>query len=285
MIRETIFIMKKIILLGVVASTLLACKQTPSATHITEDNYLKADSALWAEFERDTEPLIEQMDAEPERFDVLYELYLSIEEATYKKNVELAMEYASVPSGLRRLYMVRSHIDKEQMRKIISEIPDSMQQSTYGQIIKQHIEADQIEESDKYQPFECMGEDGQMFDWSRLDGKKTLLLYGGLGCMGQQGRDMLKKWYEQYSRDDFQAVIYAPEVSNFEELVEDKKYWTNNGVIDYIAIADFLGDASPIKIIYGSQAKPTCFMIDSEGRVVIKSEGLNIERMEAFLKQ
>jgi hypothetical protein len=76
MIRETIFIMKKIILLGVVASTLLACKQTPSATHITEDNYLKADSALWAEFERDTEPLIEQMDAEPERFDVLYELYL-----------------------------------------------------------------------------------------------------------------------------------------------------------------------------------------------------------------
>ena len=56
-------------------------------------------------------------------------------------------------------------------------------------------------------------------------------------------------------------------------------------MIDYIAIADFLGDASPIKIIYGSQAKPTCFMIDRDGRVVIKSEGLNIERMEAFLKQ
>lgn len=277
--------MKKLILLGVVASTLLACKHTPTVTHITEENYLKADSALWAEFERDTEPLIEQMDAEPERFDALYELYLSIEEATDKKNVELAMEYASVPSGLRRLYMVRSHIDKEQMRKTISEIPDSMQQSTYGQIIKQHIEADQIEEGDKYQPFECMGEDGQMFDWSRLDGKKILLLYGGLGCMGQEGRDLLKKWYEQYSRDDFQAVIYTPGVGNYEELVEDKRYWMNNGVIDYIAIADFLGDASPIRIIYGSQAKPTCFMIDRDGRVVIKSEGLDTERMETFLKQ
>ena len=277
--------MKKLILLGVVASTLLACKQTPSATHITEENYLKADSALWAEFERDTEPLIEQMDAEPERFDALYELYLSIEEATDKKNVELAMEYAAVPSGLRRMYMVRNDIDKKLAQKRLSEIPDSMQQSYYGQLIKQFIEAGQVEEGDKYQPFECTGTDGQMFDWSRLDGKKILLLYGGLGCMGQEGRDLLKKWYEQYSRDDFQAVIYAPEVSNFEELVEDKKYWTNNGVIDYIAIADFLGDASPIKIIYGSQAKPTCFMIDRDGRVVIKSEGLNIERMEAFLKQ
>lgn len=276
--------MKKLILLGVIA-TLFACKHTPTATHITEENYLKADSALWAEFERDTEPLIEQMDAEPERFDVLYELYLSIEEATDKKNVELAMEYAAVPSGLRRMYMVRNDIDKKLAQKRLSEIPDSMQQSYYGQLIKQFIDADQIEEGDKYQPFECTGTDGQMFDWSRLDGKKILLLYGGLGCMGQEGRDLLKKWYEQYSRDDFQAVIYAPEVSNFEELVEDKKYWTNNGVIDYIAIADFLGDASPIRIIYGSQAKPTCFMIDRDGRVVIKSEGLNIERMEAFLKQ
>lgn len=195
------------------------------------------------------------------------------------------MEYAAVPSGLRRMYMVRNDIDKKLAQKRLSEIPDSMQQSYYGQLIKQFIEADQVEEGDKYQPFECTGTDGQMFDWSRLDGKKILLLYGGLGCMGQEGRDLLKKWYEQYSRDDFQAVIYAPEVSNFEELVEDKKYWTNNGVIDYIAIADFLGDASPIRIIYGSQAKPTCFMIDRDGRVVIKSEGLNIERMEAFLKQ
>jgi hypothetical protein len=285
MIRETIFIMKKLILLGVVASTLLACKQTPSATHITEENYLKADSALWAEFERDTEPLIEQMDAEPERFDALYELYLSIEEATDKKNVELAMEYAAVPSGLRRMYMVRNDIDKKLAQKRLSEIPDSMQQSYYGQLIKQFIEAGQVEEGDKYQPFECTGTDGQMFDWSRLDGKKILLLYGGLGCMGQEGRDLLKKWYEQYSRDDFQTVIYTPGVGNYEELVEDKRYWMNNGVIDYIAIADFLGDASPIRIIYGSQAKPTCFMIDRDGRVVIKSEGLNIERMEAFLKQ
>ena len=82
------FIMKKLILLGVIA-TLFACKHTPTATHITEENYLKADSALWAEFERDTEPLIEQMDAEPERFDTLYELYLSIEEATDKKMLNL----------------------------------------------------------------------------------------------------------------------------------------------------------------------------------------------------
>lgn len=279
--------MKRLIVLGFVACSLFACKQTAikTATLITEENYLKADSALWAEYERDTEPLIAQMDAEPERFDVLYQMYEAIEAAANKRNIELAIEYAAVPSGLRRLYMVRSHIDKEQMRKIISEIPDSMQQSKYGQIIKQHIEADQIEEGDKYQPFECMDIDGNTFDWSCLDGKRTLLLYGGLGCMGEQGREMLKSWYDKYSRDKFQVVVYAPEVGNYEELVEDKKYWSDNGVVDYIAIADFLGDASPIKVIYGSQSKPTCFMIDCDGTVVIKSVGLNKERMEDFLNR
>ena len=264
---------------------LVACKQTNNIpTHITEENYLKADSALWAEFERDTEPIIEQMDAEPERFDVLYELYKSIEEATDKRNYELAIEYAAVPSGLRRVFTVRNQLSKEQKQKTLSEIPDSMQQSFYGKLIKEYIEADQIEEEDMYQPFECMCEDGQPFDWSRLDGKKTLLCYGGLGCMGDVGRELLKKWNEQYASKNFQIVIYAPEVDNYEELVEDKKYWRDNGVTDYIAIADFLGDASPIRIIYSSQAKPTCFMIDGQGRVVIKSMGLAPERMEAFLK-
>lgn len=277
--------MKKLISLGAVVCLSFACKQTVDTSHITEDNYLKADSALWAEFERDTEPLIEQMDAEPERFDVLYGKYLAIEEATDKRNVELAIEYAATPSGLRRVYMVRNHIDKKQMKRILSEIPDSMQQSFYGQLIKQVIVSDQIAEGDKYQPFECVDIDGSSFDWSRLEGKKTLLLYGGLGCMGAEGREMLNSWYDKYSHKGFQAVIYASEVDNYEELAEDKKYWRNNGVIDYIAIADFLHDASPIKIVYGSQAKPTCFMIDGEGRVVIKSEGLDKERMESFLEQ
>ncbi len=279
--------MKRLFILGLAAGILFSCRnhQTSVPAHITEENYLKADSALWAEFERDTEPLIAQMDAEPERFDVLYKMYESIEEAADKRNIELAMEYAAVPSGLRRLYMVRSHVDKEQMRKIISEIPDSMQQSAYGQIIMRHIEANQIEEGDKFQSFECMDIDGNQFDWSRLDGKRTLLLYGGLGCMGEQGREMLKSWHERYSQDGFQVIVYAPEVGNYEELVKDKKYWSDNGVVDYIAIADFLYDASPIKIIYGAQSMPTCFMIDRDGRIAIKSIGLDTERIEEFLRQ
>ena len=278
--------MKKLTLLGAIAFMLFACKQhTPTTSHITEENYLKADSALWAEYERDTEPIFKQMDANPERYDILYDMYLAIDEAANKCNVELALKYAATPSGLRRVYMVRNRIDKEQLKKTLSEIPDSMQQSFYGQLIKQVIEADQINEGDKYQPFECMDIDGNSFDWSCLEGKKTLLLYGGLGCMGAQGRDVLKSWYDKYSNKGFQVVVYAPEVGNYEELVEDKKYWRNNGVIDYIAIADFLQDASPIKVVYGSQSKPTCFMIDGDGRVVIKSMGLEPDRMEDFLKQ
>ncbi len=64
------------------------------------------------------------------------------------------------------------------------------------------------------------------------------------------------------------------------ELVEMKVRYP----FDYIFVSDFMEDHSPIKIIYGTQAMPTCFLIDREGIVRLKSEGLDTERLDKLLR-
>ena len=54
---------------------------------------------------------------------------------------------------------------------------------------------------------------------------------------------------------------------------------------DYWAISDFKADASPIRIIYGTQATPTCFLISRDGTILVQSEGLNPDRFEKALSR
>lgn len=39
-----------------------------------------------------------------------------------------------------------------------------------------------------------------------------------------------------------------------------------------------------MNIIYNAQSQPTCFMIDREGIIQVRSEGLDPKRFEAYLK-
>ena len=50
----------------------------------------------------------------------------------------------------------------------------------------------QIEERDSLWEFPCYRDDGNIFDWHGLKGRPVLLLYGGLGCMGEDGRKELE---------------------------------------------------------------------------------------------
>ena len=52
---------------------------------------------------------------------------------------------------------------------------------------------------------------------------------------------------------------------------------------DYIFISDFKQDASPMKIKYGCQATPTCFLTDKNHQIVVKSEGLDMDEFNKHL--
>ena len=260
----------------ILALMTISCNSKVQNETLTEENYLHEDSLLWINFEKETEGLIAILDSLPNQRDSLINVYNVILEKANQKNIELAFKYACTPSGLQRLFMVRNHVSKDSLAKVLNTLPEEMQKSEAGLNIKAHLETEQLAKGDALFSFPCQNEEGDPFDWETLKGKQVLLLYGGLGCMGSNGREALKNLYEQTSRKNLEIIVYWPS-SSLEKLQAIRKQFPS----DYIFISDFKQDASPMKIKYGCQATPTCFLTDKKHQIVVKSEGLN---MDAFNK-
>ena len=254
----------------------ISCNSKVHNETLTEENYLHEDSLLWINFEKETEGLIAILDSLPNQRDSIINVYNVILEKANQKNIELAFKYACTPSGLQRLFMVRNHVSKDSLAKVLNTLPEEMQKSEAGLNIKAHLETEQLAKGDALYAFPCQDEEGEAFNWETLKGKQVLLLYGGLGCMGNEGREALKHLYEHTSRKNLEIIVYWPS-SSLEKLQAIRKQFPS----DYIFISDFKQDASPMKIKYGCQATPTCFLTDKKHQIVVKSEGLN---MDAFNK-
>ena len=256
----------------------ISCNSKVQNETLTEENYLHEDSLLWINFEKETEGLIAILDSLPNQRDSIINVYNVILEKANQKNIELAFKYACTPSGLQRLFMVRNHVSKDSLAKVLNTLPEEMQKSEAGLNIKAHLETEQLAEGNAFFTFPCLDEKGNPFNWETLEGKQILLIYGGLGCMGSNGREALKNLYEQTSRKNLEIIVYWPS-SSLEKLQAIRKQFPS----DYIFISDFKQDASPMKIKYGCQATPTCFLTDKNHQIVVKSEGLDMDEFNKHL--
>jgi len=260
-----------------VTTFMLSCIITHSQ-NITEENYLKLDSILWNEYEQKQEELSELWEKRPGKRDSIQQVFDEMYKNTSRINRELAMQYASVPSGLQRLYMVRLDMPKDTISKVFNSLSSEMKESYYGKNIQDHLKTKQIESGDIIYTFPCTQDNGEPFDWEITNNKQLLILYGGLGCMGKQGRDYLKQLYDTTSREDFLIIVYWP-VGSLQNLKKLKEQYPS----DYIFISDFKQEASPIKIKYGSQSTPTCFLTDKSHIVLTKFTGVKTELINKHL--
>ena len=264
----------------ILALMTISCNSKVQNETLTEENYLHEDSLLWINFEKETEGLIAILDSLPNQRDSIINVYNVILEKANQKNIELAFKYACTPSGLQRLFMVRNHVSKDSLAKVLETLPEEMQKSEAGLNIKAHLETEQLAEGNAFFTFPCLDEKGNPFNWETLKGKQVLLLYGGLGCMGNEGREALKHLYEHTSRKDLEIIVSWPS-SSLEKLQAIRKQFPS----DYIFISDFKQDASPMKIKYGCQATPTCFLTDKNHQIVVKSEGLDIDAINEHIQK
>ena len=262
----------------ILALMTISCNSKVQNETLTEENYLHEDSLLWINFEKETEGLIAILDSLPNQRDSIINVYNVILEKANQKNIELAFKYACTPSGLQRLFMVRNHVSKDSLAKVLNTLPEEMQKSEAGLNIKAHLETEQLAEGNAFFTFPCLDEKGNPFNWETLEGKQILLIYGGLGCMGNEGREALKHLYEHTSRKNLEIIVYWPS-SSLEKLQAIRKQFPS----DYIFISDFKQDASPMKIKYGCQATPTCFLTDKNHQIVVKSEGLDMDEFNKHL--
>jgi len=258
----------------------ISCNSKVHNETLTEENYLHEDSLLWINFEKETEGLIAILDSLPNQRDSIINVYNIMFEKANRKNIELAFKYANTPSGLQRLFMVRNNVSKDSLAKVLNTLPEEMQKSETGLNIKAHLETEQLAKGDALYAFPCQDEEGKAFNWETLKGKQVLLLYGGLGCMGSEGREALKHLYEQTSRKNIEIIVYWPS-NSLENLQAIRKQYPS----DYIFISDFKQDASPMKIKYGCQATPTCFLTDKNHQIVVKSEGLDIDAINEHIQK
>lgn len=262
------------------ALCMLSCGVKNQQESITEANYLHEDSVLWINFEKETESLGALLDSMPSKKDSILNVYNSLLEEANRKNIALAFKYASTPSGLQRLFMTRNDIVKDTLRSVLNALPEELQNSDVGLNIKAHLDTEQLSEGDSLFLFPCVDEKGASFDWETLKGKQVLLLYGGLGCMGSHGREALRTLYERTSREDLEIIVFWPS-NSLDDMKSVREHYAADG---YIFISDFKQDASPMKIKYGCQATPTCFLTDKNHVIVVKGEGLDVNVVDEHLE-
>lgn len=229
----------------------------------SEREYLTKDSILWEEYYQKDDSLariIKEMPDQKDRIQAEREALLAW---ANKGNNTLAMEYASTPSGLQRLFWVRGNIGKDTLQQILSSLPQEMQQSPYGQSLKQHIDYPQVKEGDRCYYFACTTDNGTPLDWESMLRKKLLIIYGGIDCMGSDGRDFLNRLYNETAREDFDIIYYEPATTQ-EQLAQVRKQFPE---IRFPIVSDLKGDHSPMKIRYGAQARPTCYLVNGQGIV------------------
>lgn len=237
-----------------------------------EQEYIKVDSNLWAEYEAEGERLA---DLYAKNEDSLYIKAVELEAYADRKNKELAIEYSATPSGLRRCFMLRLDIEKDTLKDILTKLPRDLRKSQCADAIKAHIATEQIEVGMTFVPIDVVDADGGKLAWNEHRNKNILLVYGGLGCMGRSGRRELAALREEYTEDSLAIVIYYP-VSTLDELKEFRNQYS----ADYIYISELTPDYSPFKIKYGVQSTPTCFVIDKSGTVVLKIVGFDAEQVK-----
>lgn len=265
------------VLLGMMCLT--QCTQpVDTKTEISESNYLKEDSILWAQYEVCNEELLQKFQKDSISEDSLHKAWEKLYQKASRKNIELALEYVTVPSGLQRLYMVRNEVPKERLTEKLSILPDSLQENKYAQYIRKYIKTSQKKVGDIFEPFECVCPDGESFNWNRLKGKHVLLIFDGLYCMGKNGRDYLEDMLRKTNSNQLEVIVYL-KCKNMDRLKEEAEKFPK-----FKLISDFQPEGSPMNILYKCQASPTCFMIDQQGKIHFISEGLAPEKFKSYLQ-
>lgn len=250
-----------------------------SEDKITEENYLKVDKKIWDDYEANNMYLYKLSKQCPNKKDSLRNEMQKEYDTANRLNVEAAIKYAAVPSGIQRVFMVRGLIPKETLKTVLKCLPDSIKSNKYAEAIEKYIMCRQIEEGDKYYNFKAFKSDGSTFKLSDYKGKEILLIYGGLGCMGEEGREYLDSLYNKRGSNNFEIVVFWPTSSleGLSKIIKQYKY-------KFLQVSDFCGDITPFKIRYGCQATPTCYFIDKKGIVKLKMTGLHREKIYPLLK-
>jgi len=275
-------IVKKIfhVLIAVLCVTRLSLAQEQE---ITKENYHKTLALFQEELSQEFAKI-----SASENVDSIMNAFEKIVADLHKKTANTLIKFAAafeVSEFLDMLFHYRFEIPKDTIRSILKNIPENMQSSPYAKSLLYHIETEQIIEGSKYYDFQANDTDGKNFTLSSLEGENILFIYGGLDCMGEQGRDGLSIINSENSNNNLKIVVFCRVASNFESMQQLRTKHQQSLPFDFYYVSDYLSDHSTTNIMYAPKAYPTTFLINKNGLVVMRATGFNHEQVQQYIKQ
>lgn len=259
----------------IIVIILAVCGQNSYCEVISESSYLKVDEAIWAKYEDAMQRLSQEFRKYPEKRDSLRAESNRIYDEANAANVAAAIKYVTTPSGIHRLFMVRLDLPKEQIKSVLDTLTGKSKESKYYKGLIRHVETSQLQVGDQYSDLNLYDSKGKRVKLSNLiDSKKTILIFGGLDCMGKDSRNFLRGLIAEGRN-----MILFVQAANLNEL----KGVVTSYPMDATFVSDFNADMSEMKIIYGTQATPTVFIIDGDGKIIYKETGIHEDAIKTNL--
>lgn len=200
-----------------------------------------------------------------------------------KVNLDFCIKNANSYMAIEMLYRVRNEIQKDSLKPVLEKVDSNILNSKYGKSLSLYSRSPDLEIGMQYIDFTAKTLSGETISLSEQlkRGKPILIVFGGLGCMQEHGRKILKD-FQKDNKDDIEILSFVF-ARNKDEWIYDSKY-----PLDITLLSDMKGDHSPVKIQYDVQATPTVFIIDKNGIIKWKSIGygneVNDEAKKLFKK-
>jgi len=189
-------------------------------------------------------------------------------ERLHQSNLSFCINHLNSYFSVETLYKLRKKISKDSLNKLLSHMKDDLRHSNYAKSLELHSKSPDLEVGMYFLDFDAITLSGKKLTISELlnEEKPIMLIFGGLGCMGNRGRKALGKFYNLYKHEiHILPFIFA---RNREEWNKDSEYASGIQVF-----SDMKGDHSPVKIKYHVQTTPTVYIIDRKGVIRWISEG------------
>lgn len=233
---------------------------------LTEEQYRKSDNEMTEYFHLKMNTVQEQIENQPEKRDSLHKFLAELHKQYNRQNIDSAIKYSSLPSGVQRLFWLRKDIPKAKLNSLYNELPSHLKLSEYGKCLDLYLKTKQCKVGDSFYDFHTFTSEGDSFKLSAITSDYIMIVYDGLSCMGPDGVNYFKKLYSETDRNKITLIQYII-CTNQTEL----KKIANKNHTGFTVVSDFLYNESPLKIIYETQATPTFIIIDKKRKVVYNS--------------
>ncbi len=197
------------------------------------------------------------------------------------------------PNSFASLLMLNSLfliLTAEDLSAKYEAFPESIKHSTTGKLVEEKIESKRNTANGKpVMEFRQTGYDGQVVDIAELKGKVILIDFWGSWCVPcRMSHPAMKDLYKEFKSRGFEIVGISNEMPGIErpKSVQDS-LWRKAIVADGITWKNVLYDPSKTNLVkmYDINGYPTKFLIDQQGKFVLKLSGNSPQNHEALLNK